>query len=57
MITLEQARKFYPKDQCPPDDVILRVLASSYRLAEMEWDIMMDEKAAERKKKDGKKNL
>lgn len=50
MITLEEARKCYPKGEAPPDDVLRKILVSFYRIAEMEWNEMMEEKANEKSK-------
>ena len=43
MISLEQAKKFYPKGQCPNDQELMRILAMSYAVAEREWEEMKNE--------------
>ena len=41
MISLEQARRYYPPERCPSDSELWRILATMYALANREWDLMM----------------
>ena len=44
MITVEQARRFFPQNKCPSDKDIERMLATAYAIAEREWTEMTEEK-------------
>lgn len=48
MITVEQARQFYPPDRRPSDQELRKLLAVMYSIASREWELLMEEKANER---------
>lgn len=48
MISLEQARKFYPPDKVPDDKTLQQILAAFYGIATREWDEMIEEKSHEK---------
>lgn len=48
-ITLEQARRFYPSDQCPSNRELERLLSAMYAIAHCEWDAMVEERRSPKK--------
>lgn len=44
MITVEQARKYFPPDECPSDKDLERTLMYMYRLANREWELLQEAK-------------
>jgi hypothetical protein len=47
MITVEEAKKYFPKDQVPTDDEIRQALVSMYGVANREYELMVEEQLKE----------